>query len=87
MPQNDLTTTRALLEGVLKGMANDPSQVRIEYAETSSQVTYDVLPTKAEAGRVMGKNGVHADALRLLFGAIYSKLGKRLHLLVVDPRR
>lgn len=77
---------KALLS-ILEMLVDSPEQVRLESTVTKHSAVFDIHVADADVGKVLGKKGVHAHALRTLFGAIYGKLGKRLHLQVVDPRR
>jgi hypothetical protein len=77
---------KALL-AILEMLVDAPGQVKLESTVTKHSAVFDIHVADADVGKVLGKKGIHAHALRTLFGAIYGKLGKRLHLQVVDPRR
>ena len=76
-----------LLEQTVKQMADHPDKVSVESHVTSSTAVFDIRVDDSDVGKVLGKRGSHADALRIVFGAIYGKHGKRLLLQVIDPRR
>ena len=76
-----------LLNHVVRQMVDSPSDVRIEGHESEHTASFDIHVADSDVGKVLGRRGSHAHALRLVFGAIYGKHGKRLHLQVVDPTR
>ena len=76
-----------LLEAMVKELADHPEQVRIESHIGESTATFDIHVALSDVGKVLGRQGSHAMALRTLFNAVYGKRGKRLHLQVVDPQR
>ena len=76
-----------LLNHVIRQMVDFPDSVDIIGHESAHTATYDVHLADADVGKVLGRRGSHADALRLVFGAIYGKHGKRLNLQVIDPTR
>ena len=80
-------TPREVLTEVVKGLANHPDQVRIEGHVSEHSATFDIYVADEDVGRVLGKKAANAKAMRTLFGAIYGKLGVRMHLQVIDPRR
>jgi len=76
-----------LLNQVVRQMVDLPELVRIEGHESDHTASYDIHVADSDVGKVLGRKGSHAHALRLVFGAIYGKHGKRLNLQVVDPTR
>jgi predicted RNA-binding protein YlqC (UPF0109 family) len=80
-------TTEELLETTVREMCDYPDQVDISAHVTAHSAVFDIRVADADVGKVLGRKGSHAKALRAIFGAIYGKYGKRLHLQVIDPRR
>lgn len=76
-----------LLESVVRELVDQPDKVSIESHVSSHTATFDIHVAFDDVGKVLGRRGAHAKALRTLFGAIYGKHGMRLHLQVIDPRR
>lgn len=81
-----LLAPEVLLEHLVKSLVDHPEQVRIDPPVGESMAVFEIHVADSDVGRVLGKRGCYADALRLLFTAIYGKQGKRLHLQVVEPR-
>lgn len=75
-----------LLESLIHMMVDRPQDVRIERHIGEATATFEIYVHDSDVGKVLGKKGFHTKALRTLFTAIYGKLGKRLHLTVIDPR-
>ena len=78
--------TKDCIEFVIKNLAEEKDKVIIEKTTTTSAVVYDIHVSENDLTAVLGERGKNARALRALFGSIYGKLGKRLHLQIIDPR-
>lgn len=76
-----------LLESVVRALVDDPSAVRLAVQQTDHAVMVDIYVAGSDVGKVLGKGGAHASALRTLFTAIYGKNKQRMMLQVIDPRR
>lgn len=86
-PEYGPASPEALLELVIKQMCDDPDQVRIESSVTKQRAAFDVYVSSRDFPKLIGSGGSYAYALRTIFGAIFGRLGKKLHLMVVNPRR
>jgi len=75
------------LKNILLQLVDEPDELEVQVTETTYAVTVDILVADSDVGKVLGRKGAHPIALRVIFGAIYGKLGKQLNLQVVDPRR
>tara|TARA_Y100000034_G_C6721065_1_gene319008 strand:+ start:378 stop:680 length:303 start_codon:yes stop_codon:yes gene_type:complete len=75
-----------VLKALVELLVDDPSSVKIDTTVTAHSAVFDIHVGNSDVGQVLGKRGVHANAMRTLFNAIFGKLGKRLHLQIVDPR-
>jgi predicted RNA-binding protein YlqC (UPF0109 family) len=76
-----------LIVQIVRHLADIPEDVRIDTHVTEHTATFDIYVSPTDVGKVLGRGGKHAWALRDLFNAIYGKYGKRMLLQVVDPRR
>ena len=86
MPADELDL-KNLLEQMVRSLVDSPDAVVVDAHIGEASATYEIRVADADVGKVLGRRGVYADALRLLFGAAHSKRGKRLHLQVIEPRR
>ena len=85
MPET--TREEQVLRSLLELLADNKDAIVLDTVISGSSAVYDIHVSDSDVGQVLGRGGSHAEALRTLFGAIYAKLGKRLVLQVVDPRR
>ena len=78
---------KKLIEDIILSLVEDKEEVKVKCTLTEYTAVYDIHVSKKDFPSVMGKKGIHAVSLRTLFKAIYGKMGKRLHLQIIDPRR
>ena len=75
---------RDLLEYVVKSLVNNPDDVRIEEAENGDEVVFSVYVDAGDMGRIIGKGGRIAKAVRALMKAASFKENKRVIVDIVD---
>jgi predicted RNA-binding protein YlqC (UPF0109 family) len=85
--EQDTMPPEVLLEMLIKQFCDHPEEVRIESNITTQIASFDVRVAKSDFPKVLGSGASHAYAMRTIFGAIFGRLGKKLNLLIVDPRR
>ncbi len=73
-----------IMTDILHSLVEDKDAVLVEATVTRKQAIYDVEVSEKDIGKVLGRKGICADALRVLFGAIYGKSGRKLHLTIVQ---
>lgn len=78
---------KKVLEDLIYLLVDDQEAVKVLCTLTEHTAVYDIHVSKKDFPVVMGKKGSHAVSLRSLFKAIYGKMGKRVHLQIIDPRR
>jgi len=81
------STASELLKSIVMAMVEDKDQVKVDCNITSATAVCDVYISARDFGVVMGKDNSHITSLRRLFKVIYGRMGKRLYLQVIDPRR
>lgn len=70
-----------LLKSLILPLVSYPEEVVITYeGEVDGEMTYDVKVSKYDLGRVIGKGGHIAQAIRTILYAKASKEGVRVHL-------
>lgn len=74
---------KELVEYVAKSLVDDPSQVTITETTSGNSVVLELHVAPEDMGRVIGRNGRVANALRLLLRVQSAKLGKRVTLEIV----
>jgi len=74
-----------LIEFIAKSLVDDPSQVKVTELRRSTQVTVNLHVAKEDMGRVIGKAGKVANAIRILLRVAAAQDGKRATLEIVEP--
>ncbi len=72
-----------LVEYIAKTLVEDPSQVRVNVIEGSSSITLELHVAPSDMGRVIGKSGRIANAIRTLVRVAAMRQGKRATLEIV----
>lgn len=75
---------RELLEYLAKALVDSPDEVRVESTETETTVILELNVAKEDIGKVIGKQGRIARALRTVVKASAVKNGKRAIVEIVD---
>ena len=77
---------KELIEYIARSLVDDPTQVYIEQKRRGSSIHYELEVAKEDMGRVIGKGGRVANAMRVLLRVAAAQEGKRATLDVEDPR-
>lgn len=75
---------KELLEFLARSLVDNPEQVRVEESENSDGVLLRLLVAKEDVGKVIGKQGRIARALRTVVKASAVKDGKQASVEIVD---
>jgi uncharacterized protein len=78
------TTAVTVLEYVARSLADDPSAVSVDVSEQGSKVVLSLNVGPSDMGRVIGRRGRTAQALRTLIGAAGSRDGVATSVDIVD---
>ena len=73
-----------LLNQIVKALVDNPEQVQITEIEGSQTVVLELRVDKSDMGKIIGKQGKTANAIRTLLNAASGKIGKRYILEIVD---
>jgi predicted RNA-binding protein YlqC (UPF0109 family) len=73
-----------LLEYLAKALVDDPEAVHVEAMETETTVVLELTVAKDDVGKVIGKQGRIARALRTIVKASAVRDGKRAIVEIVD---
>jgi predicted RNA-binding protein YlqC (UPF0109 family) len=74
-----------LIVYIARSLVNDPTQVNIEQRGRGQSLHFDLEVAKEDMGRVIGKSGRVANAMRTLLRVAAAREGKRVSLDIVDP--
>ncbi len=72
-----------LVEFMAKALVDDPSQVKVDETEGADGVVLELHVAPADMGRVIGKGGRVANAMRTLVRVAAVRRGKRVTLEIV----
>ena len=75
---------KELLEFLARSLVDHPEQVRVEKTESGDQVVLRLTVAKEDVGKVIGKQGRIARALRTVVKASAVKDGKQATVEIVD---
>jgi predicted RNA-binding protein YlqC (UPF0109 family) len=74
---------KELIEYIAKSLVDDPSQVKVTEVITGYSMTLELEVAPEDMGRVIGKNGRVANAMRVLVRVPAAKQGKRVTLEII----
>ena len=73
-----------LLMKIAQSLVDDPEQVQVDEVVSSQIIILELRVAKADMGKVIGKQGKTANAIRTLLNAVAGKVRKRYMLEIVD---
>ena len=73
-----------LLIKIVQSLVDDPEQVQVDEVVSSQTIILELRVAKADMGKVIGKQGKTANAIRTLLNAVAGKVKKRYMLEIVD---
>lgn len=87
MAQHDPTQgpDRDFVEFIVKQMVNNPDEVQVARTVDEMGVLITLKVAKDDMGRIIGKNGQTAKALRVLLRVVGSKNNARVNLKIIEP--
>jgi predicted RNA-binding protein YlqC (UPF0109 family) len=68
---------KEFLEFVVKHLVDQPESVIIEFEEKENKHIFKLKVAEGEIGKIIGRHGQTATALRVLLKAVAAKEGKR----------
>jgi predicted RNA-binding protein YlqC (UPF0109 family) len=74
-----------LIEYIATSLVSDPTQVEITQTRRGPQTILKLRVAKEDMGRVIGKSGRVANAMRVLLRVAAAQEGKRAELDIVEP--
>jgi predicted RNA-binding protein YlqC (UPF0109 family) len=73
-----------LVEYLAKALVDNPEEVKVTEVEGESATVLELSVAKADLGKVIGRQGKTARAMRTILGASSAKLGKKTILEIVE---
>jgi hypothetical protein len=75
---------REFIEYIAKQLVDTPSAVLVTEEEKEGKVIFKLKVGESDVGKIIGRKGRSAQAMRVLLSAVAAKNGKRAILEVVD---
>jgi hypothetical protein len=75
---------KELIEYIAKALVDYPEQVSVNVLEGSQSTVLELSVAKVDLGKVIGKQGRTAKAIRIILGAASAKIRKRAILEIVE---
>ncbi len=75
---------KEFLENIVKPLVDKPDEVRITEVEGKSVCIYELKVGAGDYGKIIGKRGQNADAIRTILNAVSAKIGKRGVLEIIE---
>lgn len=71
---------KEFLEYIIKALVDEPEEVEINVVEGEKSTIFELKVAPSDIGKVIGKNGRIAKAIRTILNAAIAKSGKRISL-------
>lgn len=78
-----MSTMKDLVEYIAKALADKPHQVQVSEIEGEAALVLELRVAPEDMGRIIGKDGRTANAIRTLVRVLAAKQGKRVTLEIV----
>jgi hypothetical protein len=76
---------RELIEFIARSLVDDPTQVRVNQEQRGPKMTLHLWVAQEDMGRVIGRKGQVAGAMRILLNVAAAREGKQAHLDIEEP--
>jgi len=80
----EVEAMRELVEIMSKHLVDRPEEVHVSEIEGEKAIVYELRVGEGELGRVIGKGGRTAQAMRVVLNAAAAKRGKRVVLEILE---
>ncbi len=75
---------KELVEYIAKSLVDSPDQVEVREAEGEQGAVLELSVSHEDLGKIIGKQGRTARAIRTLLGAVSAKIKKRVVLEIIE---
>jgi len=75
---------KEFLENIVKPIVDKPDEVRITEVEGEAVCIYELRVGAGDYGKIIGKHGQNANAIRTILNAVAAKGGKRAILEIIE---
>jgi len=75
---------KEFIENIVRALVDNPDEVRLTEVQGAKTTVYELRVGPGDLGKVIGKKGQTAKAIRTLISAISAKQGKRAVLEILE---
>ena len=75
---------KELVEAIAKALVDNPDQVQVHAIDGEQVTVFELRVHKSDLGKVIGRQGRTAKAIRTILNAVGMKLRKRFTLEILD---
>ncbi|MDH7512312.1 MAG: KH domain-containing protein [Clostridiales bacterium] len=75
---------KELIELIAKSLVDNPDRVRVSQLDGEQSSIIELRVAQEDMGKVIGKQGRNAQAIRIILGAAGMKLKKRFNLEIIE---
>ncbi|MDH4222141.1 MAG: KH domain-containing protein [candidate division Zixibacteria bacterium] len=75
---------KQFIETIVKALVDNPDQVSVSEVDGEKTTVYELRVGQGDLGKVIGKKGKTAGAIRILISAASAKKGKRAMLEILE---
>jgi len=75
---------KEFIEFIAKHLVDNPDNVSLEVDEKENKIIFKLKVGESDVGKVIGRKGRTAQAMRVLLSALAAKNGKRAILEIID---
>lgn len=75
---------KELVEMIAKSLVDHPDKVQVSQLDGTNSSIIELRVAQEDIGKIIGRKGSHAQAIRIILGAAGMKLKKRFTLEIVE---
>ncbi len=77
---------KELIESIAKSLVDNPDKVRVTQLDGEQSSIIELRVAQEDMGKIIGKQGRNAQAIRTILGAAGMKLKKRFNLEIIEKQ-
>jgi len=81
---SDGSNIKELVEFLVMNLVDNPNEVKVEQMDTDDSIVVEVSVAKDDMGKVIGKHGRIARAIRIITKALATREGKKVMVEIVE---
>jgi predicted RNA-binding protein YlqC (UPF0109 family) len=75
---------KELIQHIVRAIVDNPDDVSVSVIEGGQTTVLELKVAKSDLGKVIGKQGRNAQAIRTILGAVSAKIKKRVVLEIIE---